>query len=175
MGLLNWLGFGLVPSAIPPLSIAAWDAPANSLSPVILLEDLFGDEVPHDQMPVSRPEALTIPAVAAGHATLISAFGNLQLSAMKSGTTVAKQPSWLTQTGKGQQPWYLRNSRTLADFMFLGFSLWQCTRGADTFPLNAWHVPYGKWTWDDTGAILIDDRPVDDTEVILFESMLPGL
>ncbi|QDZ14241.1 hypothetical protein [Humibacter ginsenosidimutans] len=175
VGLLNWLGFGLVPSAVPPLQIAAWDAPANNLAPVMLLEDLFGDEVPSDQMPVSRPEALTIPSVSAGYATLVSAFGNLQLSAKRNGTTAVKQPTWLTQTGKGQQPWYLRNSRTLADFMFLGFSLWQCTRGADTFPLNAWHVPYGKWTWDDDGTILIDEQPVPAETVILFESMLPGL
>lgn len=94
---------------------------------------------------------------------------------MKNGTQLEKQPAWLTQTGRGQQPWYLRNSRTLADFMFLGFSLWRRDNGSDGFPLAAHHVQYGRWTWDDNGTILIDDKPVQDTEVILFESMVPGL
>ncbi|WP_022899125.1 phage portal protein [Humibacter albus] len=173
MGLLNWLGFGLVPSAVPPLSVASWDAPDNSQA-AIVLSDIFAETVSHDLMPISRPEALTIPAVAAAHTTLVSAFGNLQLVA-KRGTPLPSQPTWLTQTGRGQQPWYLRNARTYADFMFLGFSLWQCERGADTYPTEAWHVPYGRWTWDDNGTILIDEQPVDADSVILFESMLPGL
>lgn len=174
MGLLNWLGFGLVPSAVPPLGVAAWDVPDNSQA-AIVLSDILGDTIPRDSMPVLRPEALTIPAVAAAHTTLVSAFGNLQLTAKKAGTALTQQPGWLTQTGRDQQPWYLRNARTLADFMFLGFSLWRCTRGSDTYPLEAWHIPYGKWTWDDNGVILIDEQPVDQSTVILFESMLPGL
>ncbi|NNC10346.1 hypothetical protein HII28_00405 [Planctomonas sp. JC2975] len=174
MGLLNWLGFGLMPSAVPPLSIGAWDAPTNNQA-AIVIADIFGETVSHDLLPVTRPEALTIPAVAAAHSTLISAFGNLELVAKKNGADLGKQPTWLTQTGKNVQPWYLRNSRTIADFMFLGFSLWKRVNGADGFPLTAHHIPYGKWTWDDRGAILIDEQPVQDTDVILFESMVPGL
>lgn len=170
---MQWLGFGLIPGAYPT-PIAAWDAPANNQA-AILISDIFGRDIPQDLLPISRAEALTIPHVNAASTTLSGAFGGLTLVAQKAGSPLKGQPGWLTNTGKPSQSPYLRQSRTLHDFMFIGFSLWQCTRGADGYPLGAWHVPWGRWSFDDNGVILIDSQPVDQNNVILFESTLPGL
>lgn len=173
MSFLSWLGFGLAPTLTAPLPIAAWDVPANNQIGIVL-SDIFGETISRDLLPVSRAEALTIPPVSAAHATITAAFGNLVLVAA-GGAADTTQPGWLTETGRNQQPWYLRNVRTYADFMFLGFSLWMCKRGADGYPTNAWHVPYGKWGFDDTGTIMIEGESVDQNNVIFFESALPGL
>lgn len=174
-GFLSWLGWGVVPRTQGrSFDVAAWDASPNNLIPVVL-SDIFGEDP--ETIPLTRSEALTIPAVAAAHDTLVATFGNLTLVASRGGAQLSaqQQPRWLTQTDKGAQPHYLRDARTIVDFLFLGFSLWRCTRGADGFPSAAWHVPFGKWEFDDAGTILIDGSPVDETTVIFFESMVPGL
>jgi hypothetical protein len=173
VGLLSWLGWGAVPLLNRPLDVAAWDAAPNSLVPVVL-SDMFGDELPPDSIPLTRAEALTVPAVAAAQQTLVGTFGGLTLTA-SGGAADSVQPRWLTNTDRNTQSAYLRLTRTLADFMFLGFSLWRCNPGSDGFPLGAWHVPFGKWEFDDRDTILIDGEPVDEAEIIFFESMVPGV
>lgn len=175
MGLLSWLGWGAVPleQVGRPLEIAAWDAGPNSMVPVVLT-DIFGDDT--IELPLTRSEAMTVPAVAAAHLTLVSSFGNLELRASGGAADGAGgQPRWLTMTDKGAQPAYLRNARTIIDFLYIGFSLWQCTRGTGGMPTAAWHVPFGRWEFDDQGTILIDGEVVDADEVIFFESLVPGL
>lgn len=171
MGLLNWLGWGVTPRVVGrPLALGTWEG-ENNLLPIVI-SDIFGEDV---ELPLTRAEALTVPACAAAQQTLVASFGNLGLVADRTGSPLPSQPRWLTNTGKPDQPAYLRNSRTIVDFLFLGFSLWGRANGADGFPTSAWHVPFGRWTFDDNGVILIDEEPVDETEVIFIESMVPGL
>jgi hypothetical protein len=171
MGFLRFLGWGATPSVSRPLAVASWTGGENNLLPIVV-SDIFGDDV---DLPLTRAEALTVPACAAAQQTLVASFGNLGLVADRNGAPLASQPRWLTNTGKADQPTYLRNARTIVDFLFLGFSLWGRANGSDGFPTAAWHVPFGRWTFDDNDVILIDNEPVDETEIIFFESMVPGL
>lgn len=172
---LSWLGWRSMPSLGVPLEIADWNAGPNQMASIVL-SDIFGPDV---ETPLTRWQALTIPAVAAAQNTVAAAFGGLVLKAYSAddpdGDPLPNQPRWLTNTGKGEQPAYLRNTKTLDDFMFMGFALWQHRLGADGFPLASWHVPWGKWEFDDKGVILIDGNEVDPASVMLIESPLPGL
>lgn len=175
---LSWLGWRSVPSLGIPLEIADWNAGPNQMTSIVLA-DIFGSDV---ELPLTRWQALTIPAVTAAQNTITAAFGGLQLKAYPDNgddkadpLPFAAQPRWLTNTGKGEQPAYLRNSKTFEDFMFMGFSCWGLRRGSDGYPLAAWHMPWGTWEFDDNGVILVNGDSVDPKSVMLIESPMPGL
>lgn len=154
-----------------PLTVASWDAPPNSLASVVV-SNIFPEGT---ELPLSRLEALTVPAVAAAQQTLVASFGNLTLVAERGGKNLDTQPRWLTNTDKGAQPAYLRNARTIVDFMFNGCSLWGRVNGADGSPLGAYHIPHWAWSLDENRTILVNETPVDESSIIFFESMVPGL
>lgn len=138
----------------------------------LVFGDILGEDV-SEKLPMSRADAITIPAVSKARNLLVSTISQFPLVALKGDARVPQQPSWLYRTDSGVSP-YERMAWTVDDLIFLGASLWVTERGSEKQITNAEWVPPQDWKITD-GFILVNDEPVDDSEVILFNSPFEGL
>lgn len=138
----------------------------------VVLSDIFGAELA-DQFPLSRAEAIAIPAVSKARNLLIAVIAPLPLIALDKNGPLTVQPSWLYRTDSLVTP-YERMAWTVDDLVFNGFSLWSVTRGAESQITTAEYVPFDSWRID-KGRVLIDDKAVPNDSVILFNSPFGGL
>ena len=136
----------------------------------IALSDVFGDDIPF--MPLSRGEAMRVPAVAKARNLLVSSIAKLPLRALDVNGLVAKQPTWMYSSAE-VSPWH-RMAWTVDDLIFLGASIWWVERGADGFVISADRVPPEQWTVTN-GNILIDGQEVDEKNVIYIPGAQEGL
>ena len=134
----------------------------------IVWSDIYGQAIIG---PLSRTEAMTVPAMNKARNLLATTVGRLPLSAWnKEGQLpLEEQPSWLYRTDGVVGP-YQRMLWTVDDLLFYGHSLWQVVRGSDAVILSAERVPMEWWKVSNEGAILIDDEPVNARDVIYFPS-----
>lgn len=180
MGILDRLGLGrsrdLMRSA-HQLGIVSPYAPAPELPPFVITDLL--DEETVDQLPLSRAEAMSIPAVSKARNLLVSAIAPLPLRALAGKTVLPteQQPTFLYRTNSHVTP-YERMAWTVDDLIFHGYSLWLVRRGAEAGGrrpiLDAEWCPTNQWTITD-GHILVDEQEVDDDDIILFNSPFEGL
>lgn len=137
----------------------------------VVLADIFGLE----NMPVSRAEAMTIPAIVKARHLICSPLARQPLRVFEGDALTAEQPRWLTRTD-GQQPPQMRMLWTLDDILFTGFSLWAVKRtGGDGAIEDAARVPRETWTFDAEGFIEVDGQAVYDNQVILIPGPFEGL
>jgi hypothetical protein len=135
----------------------------------LVLSDVYGTDIA-SRLPMSRGEALSIPAVSRARHLITSSIAQLPLVALSASGPLAVQPSWLYRSDSDVSP-YSRLASTVDDLLFFGVSLWAVKRGADGYPLDAAWIPADQWTITD-GNILVNDEPADEQEVILFD--VPG-
>lgn len=125
-----------------------------------------------DALPLSRSEAMRVPAVAKARNLLVSTIAPLPLRVLDANGLVAEQPRWTSRTDS-VSPWH-RMAWTVDDLLFLGAAVWSVTRGADGYPLTMDRVPPELWTVTE-GNILIDGEPVDEREVVYIPGPHEGL
>jgi hypothetical protein len=135
----------------------------------IVLSDIFGSA----NLPVTRAEAMSVPAVAkARH--LICGLSRQPLHTWR-GPDQVEDPTFLYRTNS-QTPPTTRMLWTLDDLVFGGWSLWAVERGARAEILDAVRVPPERWSFNADGAVLVDSEPVDDaSSVVLFSAPFEGL
>ena len=104
--------------------------------------------------PVSRPEALSVPAVARARMMIAGTIARIPLVTLVRDVADDPQPSWCQRTDGLSSP-FTRMLWTVDDLYFYGDSLWIGTRGADRFPLGLERVPYGAWSVDGDRNIVI--------------------
>jgi hypothetical protein len=155
--------------------INGWAYPIENHLEVITLPDILGDE---RWLPLSRAEAISVPAVAAAR-NVLSQIARQPLVAIKGGVNLETQPSWLHRT-RGAVPPQMRMLWTLDDLIFFGYSLWWTERGADGSILEATRVAYPDWRFDSAGKIEVkrdngEFEGADEDEVILFIGPVDGL
>lgn len=182
MGLFDRLGltrqrFDDLSSVIELNAASPWRDDQGTLSQ-ILLEDLVGQEL-LDALPISREAAIRIPAVSKARNLLVSTISRFPLLGLTGDDPLAQQPSFLYRTDSEVSP-RERMAWTVDSMIFDGVALWATERGAadgdsDRRPILAaeW-VPPKLWKITD-GRVLINDRPVDDDEYILFNPPFEGL
>lgn len=144
----------------------------NDLSKVVW-SDVFGAEF----QPVTRAEAMALPAVARGRHLLVSTIAQLPLACYRTAEKVST-PSWLTRTNGPTSPAH-RMAWTVDDLIFAGWSLWVVERGAGGIT-DAARCPAEQWRLDDDGTVLIadqdgHDQAVDPASVILIPGFHEGL
>ena len=140
----------------------------------IVWSDIYDTLVPG---PLTRAEAMTIPAMNKARNLICPAIARLSLWAYNAEGRLPQeqQPTWLYRTDDTIHP-YTRMVWTLDDLLFYGASLCSVSRGSDGAINYADRVPIEWWRVDDAGAILINDVPVDDARsVIYFPSHTEGL
>lgn len=139
----------------------------------VVLTDIFGSA----DIPVSRAEAMSVPAVAkARH--LVCGLSRQPLGTWRAADRIT-DPSFLYRTNT-QTPPTTRMLWTLDDLFFGGWSLWAVDRGAGSGALgpilDAVRVPPERWGFSSEGTVLVDSEPVlDASSVILFSGPYEGL
>ena len=151
-------------------------APSHNLARVLdgqVLLDVFG---PLEARPVTRAEAMAVPAVARARHVIAGTVARIPLRAYRRGVLLEPEasPAWLTSTAGPVSGWH-RNLWTADDHLFYGWSCWARTNQADGYPGRMDRVPMGRWSVDDVGRVLVADalgvhKLVDQRSVVL----LPG-
>lgn len=139
----------------------------------VVLGDIFGI----DAMPVTRAEAMSVPAVVKARHLICTTLARHPLRVFEGSTMLDEQPAWLDSTGTQTHP----NTRmlwTLDDLVFAGWSLWAVERaGSDKAdPItDAVRVPPEWWQFNGAGEIEVGSEPAEDGSVILFSGPFEGL
>lgn len=138
----------------------------------IVYSDIFGA----NYAPISRAEAMAIPAVSKARGLICATIARLPLKAANVDGLLPNeaQPSWTYRTDSAISP-FLRMLWTVDDLLFYGRSLWTVTRGSEGQILTADRVPIEWWKVTQEGQIVIDDKPVSAEEVIYFPGPVEGL
>jgi len=190
---MNWLG-GLGRTAalamhVPTVGVASPWADDSFLERV-LVPDLWPAGTP---APMTRGEAMTVPAVSRSRHLICATIGRLPLQAFRGPDLVESQPYWCYGTDgqlgdltadqrlayglyTEQSPFH-RMLWTVDDLLFYGWSLWLATRTdpVDGRPTRAVRLPYGSWTVQDDALVDADGHPFPADRTILIEGPHEGL
>lgn len=170
---MEFFGFGDAASA--PLKgdsthgiVSPWQE--GTLAPLVW-SDIFGI----DHTPVTRIEALRVPAVAKARAILIALISGRPLKMYNAdGSEATDQPTWLYRSDTGIAP-VTRIIGMLDDHIFNDATLLVVKRGAKDQIIDAVHVPFSQWSADEDGVISVNGKPVDPKEVLWIPGPGPGL
>ncbi len=142
----------------------------------IVWADLTGT----DALMLDRASVMAIPAVARQRHLICGVGARCPLRLVDPNPTpptiLADQPDWMTQ-GTGSLSAYHRMIWTLDDLIFHPFSVWACERqGGPAGPL-VWveRIPTTRWSTDEDDTLLVDDRPVDESAVIVIPGPHEGI
>jgi hypothetical protein len=174
VGLFPWFGRVPTPAAevLAPSRRARIASPwSPGMSATIMAAEWLGADL--DLVPVSRDQAMRVPAVVAARNILCTTLAQGALKAFR-GSREIPAPAWCYRTNSDIPP-QLRLLWTVDDLLFGGFSLWWVSRAAGGQLLDAVRVPPERWTFDPDGAIRVDDESVDRRDVILFTGWDEGL
>ena len=150
-------------------------APVNNLARVldgVVFADVFGREV---LAPITRAEALAVPAVARARHIIAGTVARIPLRAYRGGKLLDPQPAWINNTG-GQVSAYHRALMTADDLLFYGWSCWSKVNGSDRQPLRMDRIAYGRWSVDKVGRVYVE-HPVTEQHVLVDQStvqLIPG-
>lgn len=137
--------------------------------------DIFGLEA----LPVTRKEAMSVPAVAAARHRIVQ-LADRPLRALRGSDDVTSEYRFLQRTDTEHTPWE-RMAKTIDDWIFYGRSLWLVARGprpSDSLlgPVqDAIHVPIERWSQREDGTILIDQAPMPKGATIPLVGPFDGL
>lgn len=137
-------------------------------------EDVFGASGP-----VTRLQALRVPAVAAARSIILGTIAPAPLRLLNGATQLQPAP-WMHRTTGLIGP-TLRMMHTLDDHLFYGDALWLRENGADGFALDCRYVDRKFWRLDAWGRVQLrvgaSDRwrDADEREVIYLPGPHEGL
>lgn len=139
----------------------------------IVYADVFGANV---DAPLTRVEAMRVPAVARARHVIAGTVARIPLRAYRAGEVLEgpAAPPWITSTSGRMSP-YHRLLWTADDLLHHGWSCWALTRGAGRVILNADRIPMGSWSADSVGRVYVDRG--DGTHVLVDQTsvqLIPG-
>jgi hypothetical protein len=138
---------------------------------------VWSDLLDLDLLPLTRAEAMAVPAMARARHLIVGAVATCPLVAYRGAVALpdADQPAWMYRTDGDVSPWH-RMAWTVDDLVFSGWSLWAVDRGADGSVLAADRVPFDAWSFGDDGrTILVGDQPVARRDVVLIPGPHEGV
>lgn len=177
MGLLNWLGFGRHNQTTAHTGILSpWSTShLDSVTWAHLLD------LPDDRRPVSRADAMAIPAIARGRNLICGQAARLALTAMGRGGTLADQPSIVAQPERFR-PRALTITWAVDALLFFGHAWLLVTErdwapeGSRGSPRRVVWAPEYAVSWDpDKGRMMAWDQPVPLHDVIRIDAPHEGL
>ncbi|MFC8387056.1 phage portal protein [Nocardia sp. NPDC057272] len=127
------------------------------------------------EWPVTRAEALRIPAVMRARRLLCGTIGRLPMRVADATNVPADpQPRWVDRTDKPLSPFH-RTVMVVDDLFFYGWSLLRVERDANMAVESLDYVPWDRWDFDPEGHILIDGYPVAPGTVCAIPGVDEGL
>lgn len=162
---LNTPGVGVAVSGIA----SPW---SDSQLSGLIWADIFGEE----HRPVTRADALRVPAIAAARNRVIEKLAGRPLVDYTTTGRTPTQPLWIERTDSALaiSPWH-RMAGTLDDLIFYGWSLWAVQRSADGTVTQALHIPFERWSVEMDGTILFDGEEAPTDQVILIPGPHEGI
>jgi hypothetical protein len=142
---------------------------AGQLSKVVW-SDILGS----DELPVTRAEAMSVPAIKRARDMVCADIASMQLKAYKGADEVATQPAWLYRS-KGRTSPQHRMIWTVDDLIFGGWSLWAVERATGGAIVDGLRIPPALWSFGDDDEVIVGDEPVTEDEVILFPGLHEGI
>lgn len=138
----------------------------------VVWSDIFDGE----WLPITRAEAMKVPAIVKGRGLVAGTLARLPLAAYRGDVMLegTDKPTWLYRTSSGQSP-YQRMLWTFDDLIFGGTSLWTVDRDGKGNVVNALRVPPEWWEITPDLNILVQGQEVTEDSVILFEAPQDGL
>lgn len=158
--------------------------------PQMVIRDIYSD-ADFDKLPMTREEAMRVPAVARTRNLLISTIAKMPLRAFRRSNGVDEEVTttytWLYRTNGVVSP-YERMAWTIDDLIFYGCSVWllergipdNTTEGGGRRPiLNAEWCPPNRWDigldQSDEPVLLVDGVPIAEDRYIFINSPFEGL
>jgi hypothetical protein len=147
-----------------------WTGPSHLAT--IVWADILGTE----NAPVSRAEAMGVPAIARGRHLLTNDASRCPLSTYPAGSDVPQGDagSWLQRTGTTTSPQH-RMVWTVDDLIFYGWSLWLVQRDDAGAIVDAARCPIEWWRFGEDGAILVNGNPVPAASALLIPGFHEGI
>lgn len=171
MGIMSLFEFASRVAATPPRPVGIASPWSTTELTKFAWSDIFGTDV---DLPVTRAEAMKVPAIAKGRALIVGTLSRQPLAKFRGAEKVNPDP-WMYRSSHGQSP-QMRTMWTLDDLIFHGTSLWWVERGTRNNIMDAIRVPRESWYVDpDTGGIVLNGQPATADEVIYFEGPQDGL
>ena len=123
---------------------------------------------------ITRDQAVQIPSLSRARQLIVSTIPRLPLVATTADGEPAEVPAWLAASTGTISPFH-RMLWTIDDLFFFGWSLWGVARDRNDAITDAARVPFDRWRFDDDGGVLVDDQPIDASEVILIPGVGEGI
>jgi hypothetical protein len=171
----RWLAGADAPSPVTPTGGSSgirspWVT--GQLSHVVW-RDLLGT----DLQPVTRAEAMGIPAIARGRHLLTNDASRCPLEVWEGDTHLEDAGAWLQRTNLPTSPQH-RIVWTVDDLIHYGWSLW-IVRRSGPGPLDpiedAARCPFEWWQFGDDGTVLVNSEPVPAAQAILIPGYHEGI
>jgi len=135
----------------------------------IAYSDVFGGSF----SPVTRAEAMKVPAIVKGRSLICGTLSRQPLAKFVRSEIVDSDP-WMYRTSSPVPP-STRMLWTLDDLIFYGSSLWAVERGTRGQLTDAARVPHEWWEIDEDLHLLVNGNEVDAEDVVLIEGPQDGL
>lgn len=139
----------------------------------VIAADIFGGEY----APVTRDEAMRVPAIAKGRAIICGTLAKQPIVLEQDGVKLDVMPAWVQGTNTDVPPWH-RMAWTLDDLIFHSWSLW-AREDLDGELRAAMRVPFDRWRFNEHSQVEVEVNgawfPANNSEVILFAGPQEGL
>jgi hypothetical protein len=155
---------------LPIPEIASPFGSTSQLSTIVWSDLLDGA-----QLPMTRAEAMAVPAIAKARHVVAPKIAGTPLRAFRDATQL-DDPVWSYRTDDGVSPWH-RMVWTVDDLIFHGWSLWLARRGAAPTAelLAASRIRKDRWTFDSNSNLLVDGEPIAEALAILIPGPHEGI
>lgn len=120
-------------------------------------------------LPVTRADAMRVPAIAKGRALICGTLSRQPLAVFQKDVRQDPVPQWIARTDTDQAP-RTRMLWTLDDLIFHGACLWGVKRNTRDQIVDAHRIPPEWWRVDsDTLEILVNEVPAEVGTVLLIQ------
>lgn len=134
---------------------------------------VWADVIGTENLPMTRAEAMKVPAVARARSLIVTTVAACDL-AFRGPEGDLEPPLWAIRTDGPQSP-YHRMLATADDLLFYGWSAWAVDRNTRGEVIRAAHVRRSDWSVDDAGRVLIGEKLVRQDSIALFEGTHEGV
>lgn len=135
---------------------------------------VWPDIMGQDFLPLTRPEALSVPAVSRARMLIAGSIAQIPLRAFAGDDLRDPQPLWIDRMDGPLSPFH-RMLWTIDDLLFYGWSLWAVQRDRIGQPISMSRIPWDRWDFDTIGRIEVDGDLVADNEVMLIPGPHDGI
>lgn len=173
MGILQWLGFRGRDQVTQTGILSPFIETPSHLSAVTWAHLL---DLPEDQAPVTRADAMGIPAIARGRNLICGQIGRLAMTAVRGTTALPSQP-WVTAQPESARPRAWTLAWTTDALLFFGRAWWIVTEryAEDGRPARFSWVPEYAISWDPSGTLLVFGQAVPEFDVVRIDAPHEGI